>query len=280
MDSNLQTLLEGENYTDFGFTALKTPPTIEKYKDWIEQSFHGTMNFMADHTPFKEFPQSLFKNCLSAIVVTQDYGETENDNFPLKNLRIAKYAQQKDYHHWFQEKLERTIKQLQLKFPSEVFIAAADSKPVLERDLAYRAGLGWIGKNTCLINSQKGSLFFIGEILTSLSLNSVKTTHPDRCGSCTKCIDHCPTGAILEPFVLDANKCISYLNIEKRGVIPPSLSSKMNDWFFGCDICQNVCPWNEKIYKADIKAEQVKTRVPTPEPVSYTHLTLPTICSV
>jgi epoxyqueuosine reductase len=134
-----------------------------------------------------------------------------------------------------------------------------DSSPVLERDLAYQAGLGWFGKNTCLIQRGQGSLFFIGEIYTDLATDPVNTLIPDFCGTCDKCIQACPTNAIEKPRILNAQKCISYLTIESKKVPPMELREKINDWFFGCDICQTVCPWNEKVFKNQLETESKKT---------------------
>jgi epoxyqueuosine reductase len=147
-------------------------------------------------------------------------------------------------------KLRAITKALEAEFPGEEFVSFADAGPVLERDLAARSGLGWVGKNTCLIDRKRGSLFFLGEIYTSLALPIAKIpredVEKDFCGSCTKCLDACPTGALVAPKKLDARKCISYLTIETRDPAPLGLREKMGDWMFGCDVCQTVCPWNVK----------------------------------
>jgi epoxyqueuosine reductase len=179
-------------------------------------------------------------------------------NFPIKQLRTSLYAQGYDYHFWFRERMNQICNQLKTQFPDEEFLAFTDSSPVLERDLARRAQLGWIGKNTCLIHPKKGSLFFIGEIYTSLKAD--QTTYeplPDFCGTCTRCIDVCPTQALIEPRKMDARKCISYLTIESRSIPQENLRDKIGDWFFGCDLCQTVCPWNKKIFKEKITAERM-----------------------
>jgi epoxyqueuosine reductase len=164
------------------------------------------------------------------------------------------------YHHWFKGELQAAADELQKNFADQSFLVATDSAPVLERDLAYRAGLGWIGKNTCLLNEKRGSLFFIGEILTSLDLQANLMVAPDRCGTCTRCIDACPTGAIVEPRKLDARKCISYTTIESKE--PPALELREQNKFFyyGCDICQTVCPWNQKVFGAGIIESETPTR--------------------
>ncbi len=263
---NIEDILTPLKLSSFGFAELKKPLTIEAYKKWINKDFHGSMSFLKDHLAFKEFPKTLFNQARSAIVITKDYFPAPKPHkAPVQNLRLAEYAKNSDYHHWFQNELEQICQSLRLQFPHDLFIAMSDSKPVLERDLAQQAGLGWFGKNTCLIQSQQGSLFFIGEIYTSLTLTPIQALHPDRCGTCTKCIDACPTQALVEPYVLNANRCISYLTIEKRGDIPPEIMPQMNDWFFGCDICQTVCPWNEKVFGSNIKKEQTSYKEVTPQ---------------
>lgn len=247
------------NFTSYGFSDLKSPETIEAYKDWLKSNFHGSMKYLENHLTFKEFPKTLVDQSISAIVLTKSYyPQPQPTQLPIKHLRIAEYAKNDDYHIWFKSEMDKLITELQKVFPYDFFTAMTDSKPVLERDLAHQAGLGWFGKNTCLIDSQKGSFFFIGEIYTSLDLKPIKTLHPDRCGTCTKCIDACPTKAIIQPYVLDATKCISYLTIEKKGEISTALLPSMNDWFFGCDICQTVCPWNEKVFGQEMKKKQKK----------------------
>ena len=155
-------------FTSFSFTALKTPTTIDAYKQWLKNNFHGSMSYLRDHLSFKEFPKTLFDQSLSAIVVTKDYFPApQKSNLPIHNLRVAEYAKNDDYHDWFKDQLDQLISKLEVEFPGEVFTAMTDSKPVLERDLAQKAGLGWFGKNTCLIDSKQGSLFFICLLYTS-----------------------------------------------------------------------------------------------------------------
>lgn len=245
----LNDIIEAYNYfDDFGFSSLKKPLSLSFYESWLEKGYHGEMKYLKAHLDTKKDPQKLMKRARSAIVMTKNYLPHPEPKKILKNVRVALYAQGKDYHYWFQEKLNHLCKDLQKLYPSEEFIAFSDSKPVLERDLAYKAGLGWFGKNSCIINEKKGSLFFIGEIYTTLNLQSFKPLHPDRCGTCTKCIDACPTDAIVKNKTLDARKCISYLTIESKKNPPENLRSKIGDWLFGCDICQTVCPWNEKAF--------------------------------
>jgi epoxyqueuosine reductase len=160
------------------------------------------------------------------------------------NYKISKYAYGTDYHFVLKKKLKDLIAFIQSEQPDTYARAFVDSAPVLDRAWAARSGLGWIGKNTCLITKEQGSYFFIGEIITDLKLAYDKKMVPNHCGGCTRCIDACPTNA-LEPHNLDSTKCISYLTIEYKGEqIPEKFKHQFNDWIFGCDICQDVCPWN------------------------------------
>ncbi len=213
------------------------------------------MDYLKDHAPLKENPKKLLSRAHSALVFTQNYvPHPYSEGYPLKALKVALYAKGKDYHHWFKKKLSLLCERLKSKMPSEEFLAFTDSSPVLEKDLAQQAGLGWFGKNTCLIHPKKGSLFFIGEIYTSLKLEPVLKEISYHCGTCTRCIDACPTQAFIEPFKLDAGKCISYLTIESKNLLPKEdLRVQIGDWFFGCDLCQTVCPWNQKIFTQSLK---------------------------
>ncbi len=256
-------LLKDERIERFGWTPLKRPFSFELYEDWLGRSFHGEMEYLVRHAPQKSNPESLLPQAQSALVVAIDYGPDSEfevrsrEDFKFKNARVALYARGNDYHIWLTEKLNRIVLRLQEKFPGHVFAAYSDSSPVLERDLAARAGLGWVGKNTCLIDTKGGSLFFIGEIFTSLAVGGLENLHADRCGTCTRCIDICPTQAIVEPRVLDARLCLSYLTIESKNAPKDHLRKSIGDWLYGCDLCQTICPWNEKAYGKEMMQDEV-----------------------
>lgn len=275
-------------FEQLGWTPLSQPLTLEFYEKWIAKDYHASMDYLRQHLPVKKDPQLLNPQLKSALVLTHAYYPTQAPspvNMPDK-IRVARYAQNSDYHYWFKEKMQQLIQGLQVQYPDAIFLPFTDSGPILERDLGARAGLGWFGKNTCLIHPKKGSLFFIGEILTSLSAeefdfsvdsntaalglvsppesksmplamsssipSKLKVAFeplPDFCGKCTRCLEICPTQALESPRVLNANKCISFLTIESKTAPPLELRPQMGDWFFGCDLCQTVCPWNEKIFK-------------------------------
>lgn len=247
----------------FGIVKLERPYSMEFYDQWIASGRHGDMSYLERHRDVKADPTVWLPFAKSALVFAIPYVEKQE---PTKNdyvttdalaLRTALYTrfemregrEHRDYHHELRTKLTPILEALQVRYPEAHFRFAVDAEPVLERDLAIRAGLGWVGKNTCVIDRNGGSLFFIAEILTSLETEdaSVKAA-ADFCGTCTRCLDSCPTEALVAPRVLDATKCISYWTIESKKIPPPELRAKFGDWFFGCDICQTVCPWNGKVF--------------------------------
>lgn len=259
VESFLKNKSEEWGFSHFGIAKLERPLTMDFYQQWLEEGLHAGMGYLKEHKDIKENPQLKWPTAKSAFVFAVKYypHPEKIENPPLKSVRQSLYSQGFDYHHWFKFRMTQICEELKTQFSGHDFIAFTDSSPVLERDLARRAGLGWVGKNTCLIHPQQGSLFFIGEIYTSLDLNpEVKLTH-NFCGNCTRCIDICPTNALVEPHKMDAGKCISYLTIESKEVPPEPLREKIGDWFFGCDLCQTVCPWNQKIFKNELDTELV-----------------------
>jgi epoxyqueuosine reductase len=253
-------ILEQHGIEHFGFSELTTPLSLNFYKSWLEKDYHGDMKYLNDHLDQKTHPEKLLPSAKSAIVITHPYGGGEQRNsFPLKANKVAAYARDGDYHYWLKQKLVGLCADLKKLYPQHEFLSFTDSSPVMERDLAHRAGLGWFGKNTCLLDRKKGSLFFIAEIYTSLSLKGPVSLPTDHCGTCTRCIDACPTQAIEENKTLNANKCISYWTIESRGIPPVDLRKNFSGWLFGCDICQTVCPWNIKAFQLTEEPLDIKT---------------------
>lgn len=249
----VEAALRAAGFENFGFAEVKTPFSIDLYDQWLEKGFHGEMDWLVRHAEDKRTPQKFYKRAKTAIVVTQKYIPHPDPKigWPLSDAsRIAAYARGRDYHRFFHTKLKRIVESLKAQFPDEEFYSFTDAGPVLERDLAARAGLGWVGKNTCLIDREEGSFFLLGEIYASFDLPIAKIDEnellKDFCGTCTRCLDACPTGALVKERELDARKCISYLTIESKDSPPTDLRSKIGDWLFGCDICQLVCPWNIK----------------------------------
>ena len=218
-------------------------PEARRLESWLNNGYQGNMSFMEDYFDLRVDPSKLVPGAKSVISLLFNYAPEEpleTDN----NYKIARYAYGKDYHRFLKKRVARVMRDLKEKvgdFQSRIFVDAA---PIMERDLAKRAGLGWIGKNTLLINKEKGSYFLLAELIVDLEFE-YNNPISDFCGTCTKCVDACPTDAISpEGFSLDASKCISYLTIELKEAIPEEFKGKMADWVFGCDICQEVCPWN------------------------------------
>lgn len=247
--SFIEPMATSMGFNGVGFQPTTLPLSFAKYQNWIANDFHGEMLYLKNHLPKKENLKQINPQINSILSLTHPYRILTNDNTPVfSSLKIALYAQDKDYHDWLKKKLELLITELQKQFPNEFFFPATDIFPILERDFAYQNRQGWIGKNSCLIKQNSGSLFLIGNILSSLSL-PVSESAPihDFCGKCTKCIDACPTQAITTERTLDAKKCISYWTIEAKQIAPKELRPQFTDHFFGCDICQTVCPWNGKV---------------------------------
>lgn len=240
-------ILQQHSIAHYGFAPLTRPLSMDIYKSWLEEGLNADMDYLSKHFEKKETPQLLAPRGKSAIVFTTAY-PNRSDDFPLQHLKIAKYAQGQDYHYWLKQKVEAVCKDLKTLFPQEEFLGFTDSSPVLERDLAFQAGLGWFGKNSCILSRSEGSYFLIAEIYSSLSLTSELPLSPDHCGTCNRCVEACPTNALLDNRTLDAGKCISYWSIEAKSTPPPELAKNFSSWFFGCDICQDVCPWNNKVY--------------------------------
>lgn len=221
------------------------------------------MSYLEKHFEWKQTPELIFPKAHTAIVIGKPYFPHPYPTNPLTiPARTALYAQGADYHLGFKAELDELCNMWRNQFPNEEFLSMTDSQPILERDLAYRAGLGWIGKNSCLIHPQYGSLFWIGEILTSLALPNSEIQISDHCGTCDRCIRACPTQAIRDDRTLDATRCISYLTIEDKSKAPLELRTNIGDWFFGCDLCQTVCPWNEKAF-GKIKMQNLSQPITT-----------------
>ncbi len=215
----------------------------QKVEQWLENSYHASMNYMERNRDKRYNPGLLVEKAKSIITVLYNYypaTKLPEEN----NYKISKYAYGKDYHFVIKEKLNMLLEKTEAKTGPRIARVFVDSAPMLDRAWATQSGLGFIGKNTLLINKKGGSFFFIGQIITDLELEYEATTDfTNYCGSCTACIDACPTNAI-KPFEVDARRCISFLTIENRDEIPEEFKGKMEDWIFGCDICQDVCPWN------------------------------------
>ncbi|MFN8411978.1 MAG: tRNA epoxyqueuosine(34) reductase QueG [Anaerolineales bacterium] len=230
-------------FTLAGITSSEPLTQYNLFEIWLNQGMHGAMGYLAEERSRlrRADPKQILPECKSILVLGIPYKPiTQNSE-----MRIAAYAQGADYHDVLPEKLHQIVsfieEQLGHPIPNRYY---TDTGPVLERELAQRAGLGWVGKNSMLINPQQGSTFFLAEILLGIDLEPDEAFLTDHCGTCTRCMDACPTHCILPNRTLDARRCISYLTIENKEDIPEHLRTQMDNWAFGCDICQQVCPWN------------------------------------
>ena len=214
-------------------------PKLEK---WLREGKHGKMQYMENHFDMRLDPRLLVPGSKSVVSLIYNYFPSQTQR--TDSFKISKYAYGQDYHFVLKEKLKQFLEEIQIQIGEVDGRVFVDSAPVMDKAWAKKAGLGWIGKNSNLIHPKKGSFFFIAELIIDLELIPDGPIR-DYCGTCTKCIDACPTEAIVKPYVVDGSKCISYLTIElKDEILPEEFASKMNDWVFGCDICQDVCPWN------------------------------------
>jgi epoxyqueuosine reductase len=230
-----------------GVAPIDPAGDFARYQDWVAQGKAGEMRYLTDRrAEMRRDARNVLPNARSVICVGKLYN-TPDPPKTQRDARISRYAWGRDYHLTMREALARMVARLS-EIESFEWKICVDTVPLLERTFARLAGLGWIGKNTCLINEPLGSWFFLGEIVTSLDLEPA-TPPPDRCGSCTRCIEACPTEAIVpsqDGWQVDSRRCISYLTIELRGSIPDELRAGVGDHVFGCDICQDVCPWNSR----------------------------------
>ncbi len=230
-----------------GICSADPPDHWAFYLDWLDKGYSGEMHYLNRNLERRSSLHEILPEAKSVVCVGLNYEPAQVDTRADDHARglISRYARGEDYHEVMVEKLQRLFEQIQTQVPSAKGKVYVDTGPVLERDFAARAGLGWFGKHTNLIHKRKGSWFFLGEIILSLDL-VVDAPVTDHCGTCTLCMEACPTEAIPEPFVIDSTRCISYLTIELKGPIPRDLRQGMGSWVYGCDICQEVCPWNIK----------------------------------
>ncbi|MBI9060766.1 MAG: tRNA epoxyqueuosine(34) reductase QueG [Marinilabiliaceae bacterium] len=233
-------------FSDIGFASVEHLKDDEEYlKSWLNQGFHAGMGYMANHFDKRVNPALLVEGAKTVVSVLMNY-YPESGQADSAAPKIARYAYGKDYHFVIKEKLQKLFDFIKKEICPELggrFFT--DSAPVLDRAWARKSGLGWIGKNTNLIHKKLGSFVFIGELIINLELPGGEPVK-EACGRCRLCLDACPTGALMAPYQLDANKCTSYLTIEHKGDIPEVFRGKLDNWVFGCDICQEVCPWNRK----------------------------------
>jgi epoxyqueuosine reductase len=237
-----------ENAKKLGFdfcgisAAHKLEHEEERLESWLSRGYHGKMTYMENHFEKRLDPSRLVPGARSVVTLLYNYFPGEESPSDAK-YKVARYAYGKDYHFVIKDKLYLLLTRLQSEIGDINGRVFVDSAPVMERQWAAKSGLGWLGKNTLLINKQYGSYFFIAELILDIELESDGPIR-DYCGTCTRCLDACPTQAFAAPYLLDASRCISYLTIELKDEIPEAFEGKYDHWVFGCDICQEVCPWN------------------------------------
>jgi len=228
-----------------GVTTLDPPPHAAQLEAWLKAGYAGDMRYIHRQAGKRKNPGLIDRTAQRAVVVLDNYYYPDPHRTGRPHPKIARYARGEDYHRVTYARLEQLAEFLR-QGGARSARPYVDAGPVPERELAQRAGLGWIGKNTMLLHLGRGSWFFIGSVLTDLALEIDSPFTSDQCGSCTRCLDACPTGAFVEPRVLDATRCISYATIEQRGPIADAVAAGISGWAFGCDICNEVCPWNER----------------------------------
>jgi epoxyqueuosine reductase len=265
----------------FGVVEPNPPPHHAVYERWLEQGKHGEMGYLDTERARmrRKDPGLILPGCKSILVLGWPYSvpSLSRESLEVDGQRltgqIASYAWGEDYHDVIPARLKLLVAFVEERtggtIPNRLY---TDTGPILERDLAQQAGLGWIGKNTCLINPQQGSFFLLAEVFLGIKLEPDTPFNADHCGTCTRCIEACPTSCIQADRTIDASKCISYLTIELKGAIPRDLRDQVGNWIFGCDICQQVCPWNQRF--AD-QGNSNQVDIPIKEPDLISELMLP-----
>ena len=249
MSKAVNTKLVKSLAAQFGFdycgiaAAKELTEDARRLEQWLSNGYHGEMQYMENHFDKRLDPRLLVDDAKSVVSLLYNYFPAERLPEGAEDLKISKYAYGTDYHFVIKDKLKTLMDYIQEEVGEVGGRAFVDSAPVMDKAWAKRSGAGWIGKHSNLINKQNGSFFFIAELIIDLELEADGAVK-DFCGTCTRCIDACPTGAIVEPYVVDGSKCISYFTIELKEAIPIEMKGKFDNWVFGCDVCQDVCPWN------------------------------------
>jgi epoxyqueuosine reductase len=245
MTRELKRAAEKLGFSLAGVTPAAAPASGARFDDWLAAGYAGQMHYLADRRDAYRHPRHVLEGVRSIVMLATNYRTAEPADIPPGFGRISRYAWgESDYHDLIRKRLIALAEFLISRVPSVRVRGVVDTAPLMEREFAQAAGLGWIGKNTLLLNRQSGSWFFLAALLTDLELEYDAPHATDHCGTCRACLDACPTDAFPQPYVLDASRCISYLTIELREQIPVDLRAGIGNWLFGCDVCQDVCPWN------------------------------------
>jgi epoxyqueuosine reductase len=256
-----------------GIASARDADDFGLFRDWLENGYAGEMRYLHDHADARRHPASVLPAVKSVVMVAVNYNAENGERDATGGARVARYARSgRDYHDILWERLGKLLDWIRTEVPGCQGRAVVDTAPLLERDFARRAGLGWVGKNTMLLDRHMGSYFFLGALLLDLELKPDSPHTASHCGTCTACLDACPTQAFVAPSVMDARKCISYLTIELRGPIPEEQRPDLGDWLFGCDVCQEVCPWNRKAPTTPDPAFQPRPDLDRADPVELLSL--------
>jgi epoxyqueuosine reductase len=250
VDAELTRALKAEamrlGFDRVGVASAVEPPDYTRFLAWLGAGRAAGMEYLARHSAIREHPERLLPGARSLVMVSLVYGRPDPTQPGPTEGRVARYARGADYHEVLWRRLDALLDWLRVQRPGVSGRALADTAPLLERDFARLAGLGWVGKNTMLIDRRLGSFTVVGSLVVDIDLEPDPPHIAEHCGTCTRCLDACPTGAFSGPYQLDARKCISYWTIEHRGAIDESFADRLGGWVFGCDVCQDVCPWNRK----------------------------------
>lgn len=251
-----------------GIAPAVSPAGFPKFQEWLRAGFAGEMQYLPRREGAYEHPRNVSQKVVSVIMLAINYRTDEPQSVGTNQGRVARYAWgTTDYHDLLREKLHQLSDRLHARSPGCTTRGVVDTAPLLERDFARLAGLGWFGKNTMLINKRAGSWLLLAGLLTDLDLEPDASHATSHCGTCTRCLDVCPTDAFVSPYVLDARRCISYLTIELKGAIPVDLRAGVGEWMFGCDLCQDVCPWNGKAPRSTCEVFQPLSDLNPAEPL-------------
>ncbi|MEO8493915.1 MAG: tRNA epoxyqueuosine(34) reductase QueG [Planctomycetota bacterium] len=252
LTEDLKRAARGLGFELAGVCPAVSPDGFSRFREWLAAGYAGEMHYLAEREAAYEHPRSVLDGARSVVMLAMNYKSETPAPTESGQGRVARYAWgEADYHDVIHQRLKQLAAMFREWVPEASVRGVVDTAPLLEREFAQLAGLGWVGKNTLLLNKSLGSWFFLAALLTDQELDYDTPHETDHCGTCRACLDACPTDAFPQPYVLDATKCISYLTIELRDPIPEPLRAGMGDWVFGCDVCQDVCPWNHRVPPSD-----------------------------
>lgn len=270
ISAELKTAAARLGFAAAGIAPAVTPPGVARLDDWLAAGYAGEMHYLADRRAAYEHPRHLVDGARSVVMLAMEYQSAEPVPPRPGQGRISRYAWgATDYHELIRDRLDELADELRRWAPNALVRGVVDTAPLMEREFAQLAGLGWVGKHTLLLNRERGSWFFLAALVTDLALEYDQPFDADHCGTCRACLDACPTGAFPQPYVLDATQCISYLTIELKESIPAELRGGVGEWLFGCDVCQEVCPWNTH---AELNRQAMFAPLAEHSPVDLTQL--------